>query len=251
MRTIRYRQIAEAIREQIEAGAYGPGQVLPSEASLGRDHDASRVTVRKALELLRGEGLVESRQGFGWIVSGQLLSQSLESLQSIESQLARVGRAHERQILDFRFIDADGVDSKADVGGALGQRVLEVRRVSRVDDRPFARVTVWCAEELAQDLTLQNVSQASFYDLLQVEATTASQTISAEPVSADDAELLEVPVGTAALVVRRTTFDGDNQPMLMAEHVFPGHLTEFNVELAGSGEAATGSSPTLRLVADP
>ncbi len=251
MRTIRYRQIAETLRLQIETGTFGPGEVLPSEANLGREHEASRVTVRKALEVLRSAGLVESRQGFGWIVSGQLLSQSLEFLQSIESQLAKVGRTHERQILDFRFIDGANVDSKADVAGVLGDRVLEVRRVSRVDDRPFARVTVWCTEALSQEVTLHNVSQSSFYDLLPVDAKTASQTISAEPVSQDDGDLLEVPVGTAALVVRRTTFDGDDKPMLMAEHVFPGHLTEFIVNLTGASDASTGTSPTLRLVADP
>lgn len=183
-------------------------------------------------------------------MSGQLLSQSLESLQSIESQLTRVGRTHERHILDFRFIAAKEAASATDVAATLGDRVLEVRRVSRVDDRPFARVTVWCRESLAAEVTLQDVSRSSFYDLLPVEAKSASQSISAEPVSPEDGELLDVPPGAAALVVRRTTFDGHDTPILMAEHVFPGHLTEFVVSLTGSGDTSAATSPTLRLVAD-
>ncbi|MDH4279213.1 MAG: winged helix-turn-helix domain-containing protein, partial [Acidimicrobiia bacterium] len=62
MRRIRYHEIADDLRRTIESGDLEPGKVLPSEASLGTSHGASRVTIRKALEVLRGEGLVESRQ---------------------------------------------------------------------------------------------------------------------------------------------------------------------------------------------
>lgn len=250
MRSIRYREIADDIRRRLAGGEFGPGELLPSEANLVDGYDASRVTIRKSLEVLRSEGLVESRQGFGWIASGQLLRQSLESLQSIESQLADVGRAHERNILDFRFVDADTVDSKVDIAPILGERVLEVRRISQVDGRPFARVTVWCREALAHEVTVQDVTHSSFYDLLPVAAKAATQTIGAEPISTDDGTLLGVPAATPALVVRRTTFDADDQPILMAEHVFPGHLTEFAATLSGSAGTSPADSPTLRLVGD-
>jgi DNA-binding transcriptional MocR family regulator len=66
-RTIRYRQIADDLRERV--AAWGGGRLLPSESDLSAEYDVSRVTVRRALELLREEGLVDSRQGFGWYVS--------------------------------------------------------------------------------------------------------------------------------------------------------------------------------------
>ena len=63
-RTIRYQQIADDLRGRI--AALGGGRLLPSESDLSAEFGVSRVTVRRALELLRDEGLVESRQGFGW-----------------------------------------------------------------------------------------------------------------------------------------------------------------------------------------
>ena len=66
MRTIRYQQIADELRARLAAGEYAPGRLLPSEAELSSEFDASRVTVRRALELLRESGLVDARQGFGW-----------------------------------------------------------------------------------------------------------------------------------------------------------------------------------------
>ena len=86
-RSIRYREIAAAVRGRVESGQYGSGQVLPSEAALSREFDASRVTIRKALEGLRDDGLLSSRQGAGWFVAVDPLRQSLGRLGTIEAQL--------------------------------------------------------------------------------------------------------------------------------------------------------------------
>ena len=59
-----YRQIFEDLRSQIESGELSPGDQLKSEAELmeeyGRDCKASRNTVRNAVRLLVGRGLVET-----------------------------------------------------------------------------------------------------------------------------------------------------------------------------------------------
>ncbi|MEM7326505.1 MAG: GntR family transcriptional regulator [Actinomycetota bacterium] len=245
MRKVIYLEIAEALRQKIEAGEYAEGEVLPSEASLGKLHDASRVTIRKALEVLRSDGLVESRQGFGWMVTSEPFPQSLDELVSIERQLANSGRVAQREIVEFQF-----VDSPAEVRPVLGDRVLEVSRVNLVDGQPFGRVTVWCREDLGGDLSRAQVARSSFYDLLPGVARRATQTIGAEIMTDTDAELLDVPPLSAALVVRRTTFGDDGRPILMSEHRFPGHLTEFVAELsrAQADDGATESG--LRLVGE-
>lgn len=228
----------------IASGRYASGQVLPSEATLGAEHDASRVTIRKALEVLRSEGLVESRQGFGWLVAAKTLPQPLAGLITIEQQLESSGRRSERRVLDFRFIDAPPA-----VAAELGPRVLEVRRLNLADGEPFARVTVWCGEDLAAPLSKAAVESSSFLELLDVRPGGAKQRIGAAVVDAVDAELLGIPPGAAVLVVRRVTHTPSGDPILVSEHVFPGHLTEFVAELpwVETHEAATPAG--LRLVA--
>ncbi|MGH1502206.1 MAG: GntR family transcriptional regulator [Acidimicrobiales bacterium] len=245
MRTIRYKEIAATIRRAIESGELAAGALLPSEASLGTTHDVSRVTIRKALETLRSEGLVDSRQGFGWFVVGEQIPLGLSGLSTIEAQLRRSGRASARQVLEFSFVDARPV-----VADLLGARVLEVRRLNLVDGEPFARITVWCPEHLGAELSKADVERRSFQELVPVTLGGATQRIGAAVVTADDAELLGLPVGSAVLVVDRVTHDAAGQPVLVSEHVFPAHHAEFVVDLPASSaeEHHVGSPPGLRLV---
>ncbi|WP_171074857.1 GntR family transcriptional regulator [Nonomuraea basaltis] len=53
-----YKTIINAIKDDIAAGRLQPGQALPTEAQLGEAHNASRLTVRRALSDLREEGVI-------------------------------------------------------------------------------------------------------------------------------------------------------------------------------------------------
>lgn len=64
-----YKQLATVLREAIAAGELAPGQLVPSESSVIGDQGVSRGTVRRALELLRDEGLVITLAGRGTYVT--------------------------------------------------------------------------------------------------------------------------------------------------------------------------------------
>ena len=228
VRTIRYRDIADDLRRRLEGDEFAEGRVLPSESALSATYSASRVTIRKALEALRAEGLVDSRQGFGWFVAGSPVRQTLAQLGTIEAQLEAEGLRSERRITDFAFVPAP-----PEVRAVLGvDEVLSVRRVNLADGEPFARVTVWCPERLGRELSLSQVEEQSFYDLLPVRFGGATQTIGADAAGPLDAELLGVPVGSPVLVCRRVTADVAGTPVLIGDYVFPAHRTEFTVDLA-------------------
>ena len=244
MRTIRYRQIADDLRRRVESGELGPGRLLPSEAELSAAYDASRVTVRKALESLRTDGLVDARQGFGWFVAGSPVRQTLGRLGTIEAQLSSSGAAPGRRVLDFGFVKAPR--RVRDALGAGVETVLRVRRVNLADGVPFARVTVWCPEALGAGLSRNDVEQSSFYELLDVPLGGAVQTIAAAAASESDAAVLEVPAGSPVLRCERVTSDTDGRPVLYSEHVFPGLRTEFVVDLPAADRSMAPSG--LRLV---
>lgn len=238
----KYESIAADLRSRLAAGEFAAGRLLPSESELGRAYVSSRMTVRRALESLRDDGLVDARQGFGWFAAADPVRQSLGRLGTIEGQLAESGRTSERRVLDFGFVDARGRVAKV-----LGRRrVLEVRRLNVVDGVPWARVTVWCPAALASHLSLADVERTTFHELLDIHLAGATQTIAADAVSAADAEVLDVPVGSPALVCERITRSVDGDDVLLAEHVFPGHLTQFVVELGTIDHSVAPSG--LRLV---
>jgi GntR family transcriptional regulator len=227
VRETRYRSIADELRRRLEDGQFGAARLLPSESELSEQYAASRVTVRRALEVLREEGLVDSRQGFGWFVATDPLRQTLGRLGTIERQLADEGVESTRRVLAFRFVPAPPRARQV-----LGcDTVLRVRRLNLADGEPFALVTVWCPEQYGAELSRADVERNPFYELLGIPLGGATQTIGAAAASAGDAELLEVPVGSPLLRCERTTRSAEGEAVLLSEHLFPGHLTEFEVDL--------------------
>jgi GntR family transcriptional regulator len=234
--------IAEDLRDRVARGEFAAGRLLPSESELGAAYDASRVTVRKALEALREEGLLDARQGFGWFVAADPLRQSLGRLGTIEGQLSASGLSPERRILEFGFVRPPRWVA-AELGAGT---VLRVRRVNLADGEPFARVTVWCPERLGSSLSRDEVERSPFYELLPIELGGATQTIGAAAASKEDADVLAVPAGSPVLVCRRVTHSLEGDPVLLSEHVFPAHRTEFVVDLPRSDRSI---APTgMRLV---
>lgn len=240
MRRIRYQEIAEELRTRARSAA--PGSLLPSESELSAEFSASRVTIRRALELVREDGLIAARQGFGWFVSTEPVRQSLERLGTIESQLETSGKDAVRRVIEFTF-ESPPPHVKQLLGSS---KVLRVKRLNLADGAPFAVVTVWCPASIGQKLSMDDVERRPFYELLDVELRGATQTIGADSAEPALAELLAVPVGAPLLKCQRVTTDLAGQPVLVSEHYFPAHRTEFVVDLPHDEPSITPAG--LRLV---
>jgi GntR family transcriptional regulator len=225
MRSIRYQEIADELRQL--ATSQKPGTLLPSESELSAQFSASRVTIRRALEIVRDDGLIAARQGFGWFVATEPVRQRLERLGTIESQLESSGHDAARRVIEFAF----GTPPEHVRAVLATDRVLRVQRLNLADGEPFALVTVWCPAALGEKLSMKDVEQRPFFDLLDVDLRGATQTIGADSATPAEAELLAVPAEAPVLKCRRITTDVDGTPVLVSEHLFPAHRTEFVVDL--------------------
>ncbi|MGZ4688765.1 MAG: GntR family transcriptional regulator [Acidimicrobiia bacterium] len=226
---MRYLTLADALRDRIAAGAVG---ALDSEAELGREYGVSRVTVRRALEVLRDEGLVSARQGVGWFVAVDPVRQSLGRVTTVEAALEAAGAHPTRRVLEFAFETASPDIAKTLDLPADGE-VLRVTRLNLADDRPFAVVTVWVPARLGAHLSRADVERSTFYDLLPlqgVEPGRVVQTITAIEAERPIAEQLGVPAGSPLLACRRVTYDRHGDAVIVAEHRYAAHLTALEVE---------------------
>lgn len=242
VRVPRYQSVANELRAELASAHVG--DLLPSEAELGLRFGVSRVTVRRALELLRDERLVESQQGRGWLVARTPLRQPLGQFATIEAQLEALGVRSERRVVDSRVRPATGR-----VREVLGEgEVLEVVRLNLTDGIPFAKVTVWVASGVARGLTVEELESSSFYELL---ARThrlprplerATQTITATVIQGEDARLLGVGSGSVGLACERVTLDDHGFPVLLSRFLFPATRAMFEIELTSDLEeiAPTG-----------
>jgi GntR family transcriptional regulator len=240
-RELRYLTVADALRREVVDGNHPAGRPMPSEAELAAEYGVSRVTIRKALGELKGAGLIDSRQGFGWYAVGTPLRQSLNELTTIDRQIQAVGRTPRRHVIGFSFRAppsrvADILDT---------DHVLEIVRVNFADDEPFARVRIWVPGDLAGDLSRRAVEEHTLYALLDVSFAGAEQTISAISASAEDAGLLGVPHGSPLLRCRRVTSDVSGRAVFTTESVFNPLTTEFVAVLPATPDTEPSG---LRLV---
>ncbi|MEX6429461.1 MAG: GntR family transcriptional regulator [Ferrimicrobium sp.] len=251
MRIPRYVSVADEIRAEISATDFRHGDLLPSEAEFGSRFGVSRITIRKALEILRGEGLVESQQGRGWVVTRAPLRQVLGEFSTIERQLEEIGVVPRRRIIASRVIEATGRLQEVLGGG----EVLEVTRVNLADGVPFAKVTVWVPAYLGRGLSITDLEHRSFYDLLSASRLLkrplkrAVQTIAGVSIPEVDARILNVAAGVPGLLCERITFDEGDHPVLFSRSLFPASMAVFEIELA---PALDSIAPTgLRLMESP
>lgn len=226
---MRYLDVADGLRARIAAGESG---ALPSEAELGREFGVSRVTVRRALELLRDEGLVSARRGAGWFVAADPVRQALGRVTTIEAALEAAGSTASRRVLEFAFEAAPAAVAKT-LGLPADGEVLRVTRLNLADGEPFALVTVWVPAELGRHLSRADVERTTFFDLLPlqgVEPGRVVQEITAVAADRREARRLGVPSGSPLLACRRVTYDRRGDAVIVAEHRYAAHLTALEVE---------------------
>jgi GntR family transcriptional regulator len=122
MTSSRFRQIAEDLRERVALGEFGDQGALDSESALCARYAVSRVTVRRALELLREQGLVESHQGSGWFATGGSFHQTLAlgTFRHAGSAVTESGRVMTRRVVEFGYRQASPA-----LASALGLAALE------------------------------------------------------------------------------------------------------------------------------
>ncbi|WP_187414215.1 GntR family transcriptional regulator [Nonomuraea sp. PA05] len=95
-----YQQLADILRNQIRSGDLAPGTDLPGEFKLAEQYAVGREAARKALAVLRSEGLVATRRGEGSYVRTPRERQRIE-LGAADKVTIRMPTPAERVELDI------------------------------------------------------------------------------------------------------------------------------------------------------
>src|SRR5271156_6672359 len=102
-----WRQIAEALRQEIGGPEYPPGARLPTEAELSARFAVNRHTVRRALEELSHGGLIRVEQGRGTFVAEDVLDYTVGTRTRFAEWIHRHNKDPSGRVLQRREIAAD------------------------------------------------------------------------------------------------------------------------------------------------
>jgi GntR family transcriptional regulator len=252
----RFQTLAGELRERIALGDYARSGALDSEAELGRRYAVSRVTVRRALEQLRDEGLVAARRGSGWyVVSGAAFGQTLAlgSFQHAASAVAAAGAPLTRTVVDYAYRP-----TPADVAHLLDTHTdaeaLRVRAVRHAGDHPLDVVTEWVPLAYAAPVSRADAEDPGVWETLRRHGHTIDlvrQSIAATAAGAAVAPLLDVAAGTPVLLVRRLALLTGARPLAVSEHRYLGHRFRLDVEFRGWPGTSAVDPPGVTAITSP
>jgi GntR family transcriptional regulator len=214
-----YVQIDEELRRAIRDGTLAPMALVASEADLAERYNVSRMTARKALDRLVGDGLIFRQPGKGTFVAPPKISHGPNQALSFSAAMRAQGIEFETRVLDSGLIPAPP-DVAAALGAPPDARVVLIRRLRRVLGEPSALHVSYLparyAAVLDRDLT------GSLSELMaSVGAKVESSRDSIEAVvRADDARVLGVPPGSPLVLIRGVAFSLGVDPVRYTEAVY-------------------------------
>jgi len=227
-----YFQIAENLKEAIQAGTIAPGERLDNELELAEQLGVSRPTVRQAIQRLVQQGLVVRRRGLGTVVVAPRILRPV-ALTSLYDDLAAAERTPTTAVLSLEEIAAD--DEIAQVLSlAVGTPVLSIERLRFADDAPLALMHNYLPAKLLQGRTEADLEQTGLYELLRsqgVQLHAADQVLAARRVTAHEARLLQAPRSATVLTMTRTAFDPAGLPIEHGRHAYLADRYSFKMSL--------------------
>lgn len=237
----KYHSVYLVLKERLRDGAYDVR--VPGEMELMGEFGVSRATVRKALENLSTEGLIERSAGRGTRrlhPDGQAAPRkgSSSKLTGLLDNIVAMSLDTKVKVIEHELIEAtDPVAHTLQLDART--QVLRAVRLRSTKSGPLSHITTWVPGDLAVGLTRKQLAAEPLLVLLEnsgVEIGRATQSISARQADAQVAALLDVALGSALLSVNRLVYDTDNRPVQWLQGLYRPDRYEYEMELSRVGD---------------
>lgn len=165
---VKYKMIADEIRNRIINKIYDSSKPLPEQEKLAAEFETSRVTIKKALDLLFVEGLVYSIQGSGTFVRKNALQMSkldsrADEYTGLTGQMKGKGEISSVIIsFDVRFPDEDECEK---LMITKNKPIYDIIRFRLLDDEPYLIEHTKMPVDVIPDLT-EEVLHQSIYEYI-------------------------------------------------------------------------------------
>lgn len=229
---LKYLTIYDELKKEITEGKYAIGDPFPTEPMLQERFNVSRITVRRAVQMLVDEGYLQRMHGVGTIVVSQKESLQLRDLVSFSKE--NNDRTVQSTLLSFEpYLSASPyICSKLDLSKNTFVSCHE--KLRWVDGEVIGFQRVYCPIFLSLSEKEISTPDVSLYEVFREKGyrvSKANETI--ESVVADKklARHLNIEEGNPLLYVQRTTSDQIGRLVEFAEFFYRGDRYQYHVEL--------------------
>ncbi|MGW6917868.1 GntR family transcriptional regulator [Kitasatospora sp. NPDC054939] len=252
-----HKQVAVAMRQAIAAGEWPPGTQLPTETDLAQKYGVSRPTVRLAVAALRGEGLLDVKQGRGTFVRTTVHGPASAMARTV----TRRGEAFETPI-DAWFGQSEEPTVYRTRTDAITAPLLEMEQDELMlgcdrlisapsgDGRALHRLLLPVERIEGTSLAQEpRTTPAKAYATLAVGRELAwRERVSARVPQPDERQALHLSEAAVLLVVHRVTYDqGPGLPLLLEETRLGAETTGLTYDItAGEPKRAAKAADVKR-----
>ncbi|NLR74726.1 MULTISPECIES: GntR family transcriptional regulator [Leeia] len=224
-----YLQFSQKLAAAINAGVWQADEALPSERTFCEALGISRVTARKAMDLLLEQGLIDRRQGSGTYITPKL-EQPLSRLSSFSEELRQRGFKPASRWLSREVAHATQ-EEVLKLGLSPNSNVARLRRLRTADDVVMAIETSTLPLSSMPDPKQVGDSLYAWLDQAGTPIVRALQHIKAINASEEQARLAGVKVGTAMLLITRIGYLENNIPIELTHTYCRSDYYDFVAEL--------------------
>lgn len=210
----KYNQIYTDLLAEISAERLGKGARLPSETELMDSYQASRGTVRKAIELLQERGFVQKLHGKGaFVLSQSHIELQLGGIVSFQEIHRRLGRSFTTEVVEFRRFPLQG-PLLEHLRAAEGSLITQVKRVRHINGERVILDVNHFVEELIPGLSAE-IAKGSIYEYIEgqlaLNISFAQRVIEAQRCNEDDRRYLDLGGQDHVIVIKNHTFLQDGR----------------------------------------
>ncbi|MEM7442393.1 MAG: GntR family transcriptional regulator [Pseudomonadota bacterium] len=233
-----FKQLATSLSEAITRGEHKLGEPLPTEMELMARYAVSRHTVRAALLELKTSGIVAAKRGIGTIVKrADPASSYVEQYSSVDELFSfAAGRPIVANKVDWTVIDENRARR---LGLKAGRRALMIEGLRYGGgELPVAFVRIHVDQRYGRIADRIDGLQTSVAELIETEYSLKigriEQEIDSALVEPEMAAQLDVEAGTPALKIARWYYANGQQPVEIAESLYPHGRFVYRNELVRS-----------------
>jgi GntR family transcriptional regulator len=242
-----HSRVREAIRRHVRKGELiDESGRLMTEAELVKHFGVSRVTIRNAIQPLVAEGILSRERGRGTFLRSNEGEHWAGRLMGFSELLKDVGQEPGARII------GQGMTNRLDeaVLHALGERaVFELKRLRLADGAPIAIEHAFYPPDIGLELEKRDLTSIVMYRVFErelgLEIEHATQTIGATLANAEDANLLEVNVGSALISLERLTTSSQGRPLEFLRSAYLPEYFRFTVHLT---RGRSGAQPPANAI---
>ena len=165
---LKYKEIAQDIRDKIVNGIYKVNEQLPFEREMSINYNVSRITIRKAVDLLVVEGLIVKRRGSGTFVKDINDNEAIEI--AMKKQFLGFSTTYsdhniKSKIINFKVINPDEkIANKLKIG--VEEFIYHIERVRYLDNIPYVMEKTFMPIRLIPGLQKKEL-ESSIYDYIE------------------------------------------------------------------------------------